>query len=402
MNSEKHFTRAALALATVALAGQAFAVEIARDDFDAAREFLTYSTSPVDPGLNGLFNSGASRFDRWGIANRTLDDTAGPGSQGLPFDVVDETILAAAGSTGGVFPPDDKGILKSTDLSNVFIVGDLQNDINMSGTGSATWTFDVSGFNNLSVSLDMAAIGAFEDTDVFQVIAQVDSNPVQIIMNGTANDGVQYTVEMEGGITYDRYESPFWGVGEDAIWNFMVTNPGLVPFMNGSDTIDWCSCDADFDGLDDVSGERAFEETNSNGTFDERERELYQNPMSVNGVDLNNDFQTITAPITASGSTLTLTFSATQNGSLEFFVMDNLVIEGDEVGSLAGDYDFDGDVDVADALEGQRQGVDLNGDWASDFPTGELPVSAVGAVPEPTTLALLGLASCLLARRQRG
>lgn len=68
-----------------------------------------------------------------------------------------------------------------------------------------------------------------------------------------------------------------------------------------------------------------------------------------------------------------------------------------------GDFDGDGDVDVADALRGQRDGEDLtaSGDWDPNFGTGELPVSAVGAVPEPTSLAMFTVLGLALAGRRR-
>ncbi len=73
---------------------------------------------------------------------------------------------------------------------------------------------------------------------------------------------------------------------------------------------------------------------------------------------------------------------------------------------VAGDFDGDGDVDVADALLGQRDGEPLGvgSDWEVNFGTGEA-VAAVAAVPEPTSLSLafglaLGVSSSALCRRR--
>ncbi len=73
---------------------------------------------------------------------------------------------------------------------------------------------------------------------------------------------------------------------------------------------------------------------------------------------------------------------------------------------VPGDFDGDGDVDVADALQGQRDGEDLTpaGDWDPNFGTGAVPVAAVSAVPEPGSVALIGLCGLLTAiapRRRR-
>ncbi len=67
---------------------------------------------------------------------------------------------------------------------------------------------------------------------------------------------------------------------------------------------------------------------------------------------------------------------------------------------LAGDFDFDGDVDVADALEGQRLGASLS-DWAANFGTGGAPLSGVGAVPEPAALVLVLTGVCPWGVRRR-
>ncbi len=74
-----------------------------------------------------------------------------------------------------------------------------------------------------------------------------------------------------------------------------------------------------------------------------------------------------------------------------------------------GDFDVDLDVDGADFLAWQRGGSpgDLAGDlaaWESAFGTGYSSLAAAGAVPEPSTAALLSLALAGLAtsgRRRR-
>ncbi|MEM9353081.1 MAG: PEP-CTERM sorting domain-containing protein [Planctomycetota bacterium] len=82
-------------------------------------------------------------------------------------------------------------------------------------------------------------------------------------------------------------------------------------------------------------------------------------------------------------------------------VVDNVILETiTPSAGQPGDFDGDGDVDVADALRGQRDGETLTvgGDWSTNFGTGSA-ISAVVAVPEPTSALLLvsavvGLAAC--------
>ncbi|MEM9351497.1 MAG: hypothetical protein AAGA92_00645, partial [Planctomycetota bacterium] len=69
----------------------------------------------------------------------------------------------------------------------------------------------------------------------------------------------------------------------------------------------------------------------------------------------------------------------------------------------AGDFDSDGDIDVVDALLGQRLGQDLGlaSGWANNFGAGSAPLSAVAAVPEPTACLLAQLGIWMLSCRCR-
>ncbi|AFY57726.1 putative extracellular nuclease [Rivularia sp. PCC 7116] len=52
-------------------------------------------------------------------------------------------------------------------------------------------------------------------------------------------------------------------------------------------------------------------------------------PMKVDGTTLSNNLQTLTTPITGTGSTLALTLTAQTNGGSEAFAFQNILIEGD-------------------------------------------------------------------------
>ncbi|MEM9352320.1 MAG: PEP-CTERM sorting domain-containing protein [Planctomycetota bacterium] len=98
-------------------------------------------------------------------------------------------------------------------------------------------------------------------------------------------------------------------------------------------------------------------------------------------------------------------FAMATIGNLDEFdwIIDNFMVEVIAAGGVPGDFDGDGDVDVADALLGQRNGENLaaGGDWDGGFGTGSSPVSAVGAVPEPASLAMLAGGLVALASRRR-
>ncbi|MBU0641177.1 MAG: PEP-CTERM sorting domain-containing protein [Planctomycetes bacterium] len=51
-------------------------------------------------------------------------------------------------------------------------------------------------------------------------------------------------------------------------------------------------------------------------------------PVEVNGVIINNNFQTLGAAVSGTGSVLTLTFDASNDGGSEVFIFDNIVVNG--------------------------------------------------------------------------
>lgn len=430
MKMNKRFFTLALASALLMTASQAFAVTIGEDDLDGSLTAgATYGTVPADPGFNGLFSASGSRFDRWGIVNRTVDDADGPGSQGLPFDFIDESVAMATGGTG-VFPEDDLGILKSTETDNKFLVADLNNGSNPSGTGSVTWTFDITGYENITVSMDWAGQGNFDTGDEIDVFATIDAGTPEQIMDGTHDPGAPAFFTNEDGFsptvttgtgTWPATASPFWNAAADADWLTLTTTG---PFTNGSgEAIDFSTFDVDMDGLDDTYGTKVLQTTNTFGTFQDSDFDILLDPMVItaDGTDytLNNDYQTITAPVTGTGTTLTLTVNFAQDGSLEFLTFDNLLIEGDLItGGIPEDLNNDGFVDGLDLgillgswgtsttpdmgeLDGTPpvDGLDLGILLAAWNPP---PAVAAAAVPEPTSIALLGLAGlALVSRRQR-
>ncbi len=106
---------------------------------------------------------------------------------------------------------------------------------------------------------------------------------------------------------------------------------------------------------------------------------------------------------------LTGSFAGLPNGaSVGSFGGVNLLIDyaggdGNDVvltAGLLGDFDGDGDVDVADALAGQRLGASLDG-WESNFGAGEAPLSASAVVPEPNSALAFLLLACGLGLRRK-
>lgn len=395
---------ALIASGTAAGVVSAAADDVGFDDFDDNSNFISRVFSPdndANGSFNGLFNDGdASRFDRFGIVNRDAVDT-NPGELdniplALPFDVVDD-------SANG-FATDNFGVLKTTDFgNNVVLLADSNNSFTTAngGTGAVQidWTFDISGFENLQLSVDFAAVGNFEPSDVYAFGYTVDGGAFETAFVSTVAEDTFYTVTMEGGETYGRYTNPF----------FDDDPTGAAPDDNPV--------------AEDADGNLEFQD--------------YVDPLLINGVQLNNDFQTITAPISGTGSSLALTFQGLADASLEYFLFDNILITGDPISSLLlGDLSLDGVISGADitpfvaALSDQSQYqldnnlteaeflqvADINQDGfltgadIQPFVTllggGGTSLSAsqialLNSVPEPTSAGLLAATGLIMIRRRR-
>ncbi|NOZ40147.1 MAG: PEP-CTERM sorting domain-containing protein [Planctomycetes bacterium] len=403
-----------------ACATTSFGQTIAGEDFDSGTTNggFTSATSAVFEGdfdsatkeahdntFNGLFDFGVgSRFDRLGKVNATVMDGASfAGSQeGLPFDMVDD-------SNNG-FDADEFGLLSGGVNNTAFALADTLNGSNIDSSGlvSASWTFDISAGSNMQISIDMAAIGDFEgvdndeeDPDFIMFTYSIDGGATQTAfdvrpeVDGLGADaGVLYSVTMDDGDSFDFYPSPFF---DDANWDTLTTTG---PF--GS--VGFHPDDADMDGFVDIEGAFGVSAVKAlaSGNFNNTEFEAYKDPMIVNGDSatgtiLDSNLQTVTVPIVGSGTTLTLKMLGRADGSLEYSVFDNILIE--EATGLAGDFDGDGDVDGSDFLEWQRTDGTASGlsDWQSGYAS---PLSVASAVPEPTTLGLLSLATVLVSIRR--
>jgi hypothetical protein len=221
----------------------ASAIVFGEDDFDSNRNFSNFNVNPDNSANNGTFSSTSDVF---GIIDRTVNDS-----------FADDTVAN---------PPDAfGGLLNSTKTDNVFGVQDLTNPDNLSGTGTATWQFDISGGTNLSILIDFAAGGDFESSgDSFVFAASIDGGaPVNIFTSSVDEaDSLTYTFE-DGVITQ---------------------------------TVD--------------------------------------DPLAINGTTLNNNFQTLVASLVGTGNTLTLEFNATNDGAVELFAFDNIVVEGDAAAAV--------------------------------------------------------------------
>ncbi len=211
--------------------------QIARQDFDNP---LNLVTTVANPTLNTFTSTG----DQWGVYSAAT---------ATAFDLKDDS----GPSCAAPFAADVLGFIGCDYPGNFFAAVDLTNGDNPNGVAEVSWTFDISNASNLSVSIDMAAMGDFEATgDIFNFTYRIDNGPAQPLFSSSVNEATTQTYTMDDGD--------------------MVT-------------------------LDD--------------------------PMLMNGTLLDENFQTFTASIPGSGSLLTITLMAIQDGP-EAFALDNIVVNG--------------------------------------------------------------------------
>ena len=307
--------------------GPVFGV-IASDNFESTMNLTDFSQSPAP----GAFGSPADGFQ---VFQSGVSPT-------IPFALVDDSF--------SVFPADTSGIVDNSPDSPGFRsdawfgIVDTENPDNPSGEATATWMFDISGAVGLEVSVDIAAIGSFDEEDSFVWTYSIDGSAPEELFTSSVDEGGTLTYTLADGDT------------------FTVDDPLLV--TNAQD-----------------------------------ETTLLTNEFQTISSLLSSTGDTLTLMLTAiSNGDDAASFAS------EAYAFDNILIQG--FTGTTGDFDQDGDVDGNDFLAWQRGfGVgntlaegDANGDgvidqsdleiWQNQF-GGQNASQAAGAVPEPTSSVLL-------------
>ncbi len=249
---------------------------VGKHDFDS--NLVPFTAIPDNSAnLNGQFLT--SFFDVFGIQSRALP---------APFDFTDDST--------SIFLGDTQGIVSESKLDNHFAIMDTDNGDNPGGAFTATWTFDITGFDEVALSLHIGAMGNFETaSDLVTFAASIDGGSSVTLIQADIIEGVRPIYTMDGGAQV-----------------FDVAG-----------------------GLDDPFRV-------SNGDLSR-------------GATILNNFQSFVSDTisTGGGSSLVVTLSGSTNGGTEPIVFDNLCLLGSEGGGPTCICETDGDaaqVNVTDLL----------------------------------------------------
>jgi len=152
---------------------------IAYDMVGSTSQNLTSYVNNAPP-----FSSSADGFGKY---QRGISPT-------IPFAVLDDSLVS--------YPPDSQGIIDDNNTNEFFGAADTINGDNPSGPVTAVWTFDVSGFDNLELSIDMGAMGDFEASDPFTWEASIDGGTAETVFANTVDEAGSQTYTLAGGANF--------------------------------------------------------------------------------------------------------------------------------------------------------------------------------------------------------
>ena len=145
----------------------------------ASQNLISFTDDPDIPF--GSAGDGFNKFQR-GV------------SSSIPFAVLDDS--------AGSYPPDNLGIIKTGNTDEFFGVVDTNNPNTGGSDVVATWVFNISGAANLSLSIDMGAMGDFEASptgDFFNWSYSIDGGPAQTAFQSSVDEAASQTYTLESG-----------------------------------------------------------------------------------------------------------------------------------------------------------------------------------------------------------
>ncbi|AUC89303.1 MAG: hypothetical protein CL600_11865 [Alteromonas sp.] len=136
------------------------------------------------------FSSSADGFQKY---QRGVSDS-------IPFAVLDDSL--------STFTGDSLGIIDDNNGDEFFGVTDTVNPDN-SEPVSAQWVFDISGAPQLGLSIDIGAMGDFENSDFFTITASIDGGVEQVLIASSVDESGSASYTLAGGSSFELNDPLF-------------------------------------------------------------------------------------------------------------------------------------------------------------------------------------------------
>ena len=193
---------------------------------DSSSKNLVSYTNPFADGFT-------SAGDGFRIYQRGVSAT-------IPFAVLDDSL--------SVFPADSLGIIGEANTDEFFGVVDTVNS-DTTDPVTASWEFDITGGEQLGVSIDMGAMGDFEASDSFTWRYSIDGSDPAVLFEGVANEAGTFTYTLDGGASF-TLNDPMEVDGE-TLTNTLATFTKALP-ADAAGSILVLSLEAIFNGGDEA------------------------------------------------------------------------------------------------------------------------------------------------------
>jgi hypothetical protein len=158
------------------------------------------STAQADLIAYDMVGSSSQNLTSY-VNNAPIFSSAGDGfgkyqrgvSSSIPYGVLDDSLS---------YSSDSLGIIKESNTDEFFGVTDTENNDN-SGIVTAIWTFDISNAEDLSLSIDMGAMGDFEaSNDYFSWTYSIDGGATTTAFESTINEDASQDYTLSDGDTF--------------------------------------------------------------------------------------------------------------------------------------------------------------------------------------------------------
>ena len=217
---------------------QSLADTVASEDFDGGAVNLI---SGFDPSMDNLDGGGGDFF---GVGDLATWPQGFP--PGIPFSLTDDSVIDVAGGTrdpANSFPGDTEGDFgQNRDVDDAFFAISDTRDFDDEGPPSASWTFDISGFTELELSVDLAgqandSFDGFNPATLITFEARIDGGATQTALSIAPNPVVGdfvYRAMDDGVVPPIGANGPLQATGDNAVTKTLAETGAMAAdlFLN--------------------------------------------------------------------------------------------------------------------------------------------------------------------------